>query len=305
MEIYYEGKDITGYVVPKRCIARDTCGDRCDSLEIEFENAEDWFRWGPQQDDRILVAHRGYDTGTLYLNTIVPENGKYRIWATSLPCAARRKESRSFADKTIEEIMRHCARSSGMEFRLYGVDGGTVIPYIQQNEESAAAFLRRLLMLEGATLKCINGAYVGIGIPWAQERAAHQSIEITPSQRGIDYTKTGKRLESYTVQTPYACATATDLSETGKRLTARSGEYPARDDIQAGRWARGLLLQHNRVCEVLRLRTEYNIGYTAMTRIDITGKTAATGAWLIEEAEHDFLGDASTVKLYRCISGIQ
>lgn len=305
MEIYYEGKNITDSVIPKKCIARDTCGERCDSLEIEFENAEDWIRWGPQQDDKILVTQDGYDTGTMYVNTVIPADGKYQVWATSLPCAARKKDYRSFAGKSIEEIMRQCAMSTGMDFRLFGVDKGTIIPYIQQNNESAAAFLHRLLMLEGATLKCVNGAYVAIGLLYAQERAAHQSIEITARQRGVDYTRNGAKLESYTIRTPYASATANDLSRTGQRLSAVTGKYPAVTDIQAGRWARGLLLQHNRGCECLRIRTEYNIGFTAMTRIDVGGSTDAAGQWLIEEVEHDLMERTSTVKLHRCVTTIQ
>ena len=304
MTIYYEDKDITGYVQVRKCIARDTCGERCDSLEVEFENAAGWYSWGPEEDDRILVTMNGYDTGLMYVNTVLPSDGKYRIIATSLPCKARRKEYRSFSGKTIEEILRTCAMASGMDYQIFGIDGATVIPYIQQENEGAAAFLNRLLTLEGATLKCVNGKYTAIGISYAQERAAHQSFNITADQRGADYRRSGAAAKNLTVKTPYAAATATDEAVPDTHIQMITGEYPALNDIQAGRWARGLLLQHNRQCERFTLESEFNIGLTAMTRIDITGGTDAAGAWLIDEAEHDFKNKTSTAKMVRCITTI-
>ena len=144
MEIYWQGKDVTDFVQVRKCVVRDTCGGRCDSLELEFENAAGWSKWGPEEDDKIIVSQNGYDTGTMYLNTVLPEDGIYRILATALPCVTRKKEYKSFIGKTIEEIMRACGMVTGMGFAVYGIDQKTVIPYIQQENESAAAFLCRL-----------------------------------------------------------------------------------------------------------------------------------------------------------------
>lgn len=304
MEIYYQGKDITGMVQVRKCIARDTSGGRCDSLEIEFDNAAGWYNWGPEEDDQIVVAYNGYDTGIMYLNTVLPEEGRFRILATALPCAARKKQYKSFAGKTIEEIMRSCGMASGMEFSIYGIDGQAVIPYIQQEDESAAAFLCRLLKYEGAVLKCVNGRYTAIGISYAQERPAHQTIEIGVKQAGTEYRRGGATYKSITIKTPYAEARAEDLLvvSTHAQITLN---LPARNDVQAGRWARGLLMHHNRQAETLSIESEFNPGFSAMTRIDITGGTDATGDWIISEAEHDFCNRKSTAKLYRCIYTIQ
>lgn len=305
MEVYYQGKDITGYVQVRQCIARDTCGGRCDSLEIEFENAAAWYRWGPEENDRILAALDGYDTGTLYVNTILPEDGRYRILATSLPPLARKKMNRSFAGKTVEDIMRSCAMASGMDYQIFGLDGKTVIPYIQQEDESVAAFLYRLLTLEGGTLKCVNGKYTAIGLLYAQERAAHQTIRITADQDGAEYRRSGATARSVTVRTPYAEARAVDDAVPSDHIQIVTGEYPAVNDIQAGRWARGLLLHKNRQCESFTLRFTFNAGLTAMTRIDITGDTDASGEWLVDEAEHDLINRRSTARLSRCVTTIR
>lgn len=306
MRIYYEGVDITEHdrVQVRSCTTRDTCGGRCDSLEIEFENSAAWYGWKPQEDDKIIVTNGSYNTGIMYLNTILPEEGRYRILATSLPCNARKKQYRSFIGKTIEEIMHACGVVTGMDFAVYGIDGKTVIPYIQQEYESSPAFLNRLLTWEGAKLKCVNGRYTAIGILFAQSREAHQTIEITPQQSGTQYKRCGVRTRSIAIKTPYCGATATDIDVSSAYEQITLG-LPARNDIQAGRWARGLLLDKNRQCESLTIESEFNPGLEAMTRIDVEGGTDADGQWLIEDVEHDLFNLSSKAKLYRCISTIQ
>ena len=305
MQIIYQGVDITDMVQVTRCVSRDTADNRCDSLDIEFENATGWYGWQPQEDDQIVVDQDGYDTGIMYLNTILPEDGRYRIYATALPCAAREKGWQSFIGNTIEEIMRICAVNCGMDYRIFGIDGKTVIPYIQRENEGCAAFLSRLLKLEGAVLKCINGNFTAIGIQFAQELVPHQTIEIMADQTGCEYTRCGKTLRSLTVSTPYGKATAEDTDVPTEHSSRTVSDVPAKDSAQAGRWAVGLLLHENRKCESLCVESEFNVGFTAMTRIDIEGGTDATGEWLIEEAEHDYINMKSTARMRRCIWSIQ
>lgn len=305
MQIFYEGCDISEWAQVKKCACYDTAGNRCDSLDIEFENADGWYRLGPKEDDRIEVSHDGYDTGTMYVNTMLPQDGGFRMIATSLPCAARAKGNMSFAGKTIEEIMRACAAASGMGYAIYGIDGETLVPYIQRVNEGCAAFLSRLLTLEGAALKCINGKYAAIGIRWAQARAAHQTIEVTANQQGMEYKRAGETYRILTLDTAYARASAEDTSVPIAHGGVTRGDAPARTQAQAGRWARGLLMDMNRRSESLSLSTTYNAGYTAMTRIDVTGSSDAVGEWLIGEARHDFMNLRSTVTMHRCLDSIQ
>ena len=305
MKIIYQGKDISQFVRVRSCVVRDSSGERCDSLKIQFENAGAWYRWGPEEDDQIRITHNDYDSGILYLNTIVPEDVRYNIQATSLPCKARQKENRSFAGKTVEEILRVCAMSSGMGFSLYGVDGGAVIPYILQENESAAKFLNRMLTLEGAVLKCINGKYAAIGIDYMQRQKAAQKLEITAKMKSSDYQRSGETIKALTIRTPYASATATDTAVPNGHTRIIRNDLPARNNLQAGRWARGTLLDFNRKCESVRIGSRFNSGFTAMTRVDITGGTDADGEWLIKEAEHDFINLSSTVVMHRCVTTIQ
>lgn len=304
MEILYQGVDITDMVQVKACASRDTSDNRCDSLDIEFENAAGWYVWEPSEDDQIIVSHNGYDTGVMYLNAVLPADGTFRIIATSLPGTARTKAYQSFTGKTIEEIMRVCAMSCGMGFEIYGISAGTVIPYIQRENEGCAAFLHRLLKMEGAALKCVNGKLVAIGYDYAQSLDPHLTIEVSADQPGVEYKRNAQSLYALTVKTPYAQATAIDLAVPTDR-GGRTVFCPARDNIQAGRWARALLYHKNSKAESLTIESAFNPGFTAMTRIDIESATDAAGEWLIQECRHDFFNLRSTAKLQRCISSIQ
>lgn len=311
MEIYFRGADggdyarIDSLVTVRECAVRDTCGPRCDSLEIEFENAAKWYAWGPKEDDEILIRQDGYSTGIMFLNTIVPEDGRYRIMATALPCKARRQEWKSYRNRTVEDILRSCATRTGMSFQTFGMDAKAIIPYIQQENESAAAFLRRFLELEGAVLKCVNGNYTAIGLEYAQKRNAHQTIHINPAQRGTEYKRSGAKIRTVTVKTPYGEATAVDLNAQSYHRDVTISQVPAMDDKQAGRWARNILRSRNLEYETLTIESSFNPGMEAMTRVDITGDTLATGEWIITDAEHDLFNRKTRTALKRCVDAIQ
>ena len=304
MRIVYQNTDITNMVQVKDCIVTDTCGSRCDSMDITFENAAGWYRWGPQEDDKIIVYSGKYDTGIMYVNTVLPEGGKYRIYATALPCAARRKGYKSYRNKSIEEIMRDCAMETGMDYQIFGIDGDLVIPYIQRNNESCAAFLFKLLKLEGASLKIVNGKYTAIGVAFAQERVAYKGFSIASDTPNVFYNRCGLTYKSLTVTTPYAEASAEDTAVDSNHIRAEIN-LPALDNVQAGRWARNKLLFINRQTESVSLQADFDDLITAMMRLDITGNTAATGEWIVDKAQHDLINGKTSVEALRVVRTIQ
>lgn len=104
MRLIYQGTDITDSVDIVSAVHRDVSDGRCDCLELTLDHATAWYGWGPQTDDTIQLTENGYSTGTLYLNTIVPEEDSFRILATAGKSSTRRKAWASYADKTLEDI---------------------------------------------------------------------------------------------------------------------------------------------------------------------------------------------------------
>lgn len=304
MHLFYEGTDITSDVDIVKCTHRDVSGGRCDSLEIELENAAAWYRWQPQRDDAIEVSRDGYSTGRLYLNSVMPEAGKYRIIATSMPSMARRKTYASYENIRLDDLVALCAAECDLDSALFGADADIVYRYLYRRKESAPAFLNRILGLEGSVLKTLNGRLTAISIEYAQNMKAAQTVSINASQAGTHYLRRdNKKMSGITLKTPYAEGGAED-SAASYGLREIYTNHPAIDNAQAGRWARGLLLANNRLAEELTVGMEFNSGLTAMARIDVDSATDANGEWLVDEVEHDFVNGSSKPKMLRCISTI-
>lgn len=304
MLIVYEGTDITSYIDVRKCVHRDVSGGRSDCAEIEFEHSERWFGWEPKIGETIRIIQDNYDSGILYLNTILPEGGRYRMLASSVSVKAGAARWQSFREMNLGDIMRACAAECGMDWGLYGVYDGYIYPYLLRRNEGCLSFLNRLMEREGAVLKCVNGKITGIGIEYAQSLDASQTITINSTQGGALYrNREAIKLASITLRTPYAQGSAIDAAAAG-RAEITISELPAADNLQAKRWARGLLMSRNRQAERLEIEMELNTSLTAMTRIDIDGNTPASGKWLVDEVEHDLQGKRSSVQLLRCMEKI-
>lgn len=98
MELYWMGKNITRFVNITGCEHRDFSGGKCDCLELTLDNASDWYRWGPREDDEVRVTDGPFDTGTLYLTAVLPTEGRYRLLATGV--SRRRAARRGRATRT-------------------------------------------------------------------------------------------------------------------------------------------------------------------------------------------------------------
>lgn len=304
MRILYENTDITDSVMVRACVVREACGERCDSLRIEFDGAGRWMRWAPEVGDRIRVTQDGYDSGELILNSVTPREGRYAIYAASLPVTARKKVWRSYCGMTVSEIAWIAANMSGMGARLYGMEDGAEIGYIEQEDESAPKFLNRLCRLEGAVLRCAGGKFHLVDLKYAQARKPSWAVELRADQAGTDYRREGMALRALTARSANAEATARDANVGEQHVWAVEDWPQIRTREQAGRWARGLLADRNRRSECLSIEVSFNPALTALARVDVTGGTDHDGEWIVEEAEHDLFGGWSTAKMRRCVTGI-
>lgn len=302
MEIFYENANITDKVIVCSAKCRDVSEGRCDSLDIVLDRAAAWHCWNPRPDDKIEVVHGGYSTGEMYVSTVLPEDGKYRILATAQKAAARRKCWGSFEGKTLEDIVGYCAAQCGMEYRIYGIDGKIRYPYLIRRNEGVSAFLSRIAKLEGAVLKNYSGRLTMIGIAAAQKIEPQETMQISAHQAGVTFQRTEMKYKTLTVKTPYATVSATDANGAERNSTVCN--LPVADKATAGRWARGLLLAHNRRAETMTLHTTFHGAWSAMVRIDVTGDTEASGEWIIDEVEHDFMENSSRAVLLRCVESV-
>ncbi len=105
-----------------------------------------------------------------------------------------------------------------------------------------------------------------------------------------------------TIDTPFGKGSARDGGATGQSVVI--SDLAVDSDAMAYRWARGILLAHNRQAEVLNIEMDFNPGYTAMVRIDVKSTTDAAGNWIIDNVEQNLLDGRTKAKMLRCVSTI-
>lgn len=299
LRLYYNGVDITRSVDILECTVRDVSRRESDCLNLLVDHAEKWFSWGVQKNDTLRITRSGYDTKTMYLNTLRPEDGRYRIYATGSKSVQNDPRWASYENRTLAAILGSCAGESGMGVKLCGVSGEILYEYLTREYMRAADFAEQLLNREGAVLKCMDGKYTAIGIEWAQKIGAKHQVNIGGERFETHYTdKRDMNWGAVEITTPFGSGKAGG----GKGNVARViTDLPVTSNAQAFRWARGILMNHNRQNEVLEIEMDFNPGYTAMVRIDVNSKTETGGQWIIDEVTHDLLHGSSKAILFRCI----
>jgi len=305
MELYWAGKDITRYVNILSCVHRDYSSGRADSVELVLDDAAAWYRWGPKEDDEVRVVSDGDDTGTMFLDTVIPDGDRFRIIATALRRDAARKCWKSYENTTIDALFGACAAECRMKAALWGVDGALAYRYILRQNEGAAAFLNRVGCMEGALVKAYGGAIRAVGLEAAQAMKPAAALKITTEQSGIRYERRMKsKLGVLTVKTPGAEVSARDgtAEEGNSEIVTR---VPAGGPAEAGRWARGLLRMRNRQAEEISMETELNTAMTAMVRVDVTGETDMAGRWIVDSAEHDLIDKRTRTRLLRVTDSVE
>ena len=301
--LIYEGKDITGSVMVAECVHRDASRGESDCLNITLERAKTWMGWNPKVNDSIRVKRNGYDSGVMYLNTIIPESGTFRMLATAIKSVNRPVKCASYTDMTLMQIMRLNAAECGMGARIYGAFGAGRYSYMIRDGETAAAFIDRLLTMEGAVFKAQGGDFIAIGIEYAQGVDAGNAVTLDMSKPGTRYVdRRSAKWAGVKIVSPLCSGSARDSAATGE--TRVFSNLPVRNYAEAKRWAKGLLIANNRQAEVLTIESTFNPGYTAMARVDVKGNDQLAGKWIVDSAEHDFIHDITRVDLLRCISTI-
>ena len=303
LRLFYNGKDITESVDILECFVRDVSRKESDCLNLLVDHAERWFTWGVQKNDTMRVTRSGYDTKTLYLNTIVPEEGAFRIYATGSRCAPFPAKWESYEKKTLGAIMGACAGEGGMGSQQNGISGGILYEYLLRENMSAPTFLEQLVNREGAVLKSLNGKFCAIGIGYAQGLKCMHTVQVGSKLAEAQYTdRRDQSWSSVTIDTPFGKGSAVDRGSDGKaRLLT---EITVDNDAQAKRWAKGILLCHNRQNEILTVEMDFNPGYTAMVRVNVDSRTETKGPWIVDEVEHDLVMGRTKAKLFRCITSI-
>lgn len=294
MEITYKNVNISKYVDVKSCVHWDNAGEACDLTDVIFENGAVWMGWDPKQGDRVSFDMDGYSTGKLYVHSVLPAGGCMRMLCSSLP-AYRQRKSECYENMNLLQIMNQCAAEMGMQAALYGVENYRY-KFLLRDDESACAFLERILKMENAALKAENGRLLGIGYEYLKQLEPVAEMELSLNDEGVTYRdENGKRWAALRAVSGCGEATAAAGGEGALKVMT----LPATTQEENYRWAKGLLYDNNRGTRQLLVRGIYTPGLTAMGIVNVTGEEAITGRWILQEVEHDFIRQKTTARLVK------
>lgn len=296
MRLYYQEKDITDRVevLEAKCHngIHEICG--CDIL---LNEAEKWYAWQPKIGDTIRLTDGKLDSGKMYLDSVMPQDGRFRLIGLATKMNRQAKAWQSFEKMTLSQIASQMAAESGLGLEMWGISGGYRYEWLVRKNETPIEFMQRLAMLEGGTLKLVDGKMTLISWDYARSLSPAMTYELR-ADNILSHWKIGAdRASAMTGWGLYGTAAA-QSGENGRRLRAY---LPAPDTATAKRWARGILLEKNSHVETVTLRVDFEHAATAMGRVNVIGGTDMDGAWLVRRVEHDYKRGISEEELIRCV----
>lgn len=301
MEINYQGVDITEKIIVKKCIVNDMSEGESDNAEIVMGNAANWYRWEPAYGDEIVISEGAKTFGRMFVTAVEPENGDYKMLCTAMRAGAMQRKNAVYRNLTISQIAGILASETDSGHKMYGIVDNKY-RCITRYDETAPALLERLARYEGAAFKVYNGNYLLISIGEAEKLEAVQTMELSPSvDRYMHIKYDSENYQKVTLIMPDGKTAVAEDASTASRKTITM-ESPTDDITTAQRWARGILMMHNRKAESIIISTELNMGLTACARIDISSAYDISGRWIISKVRHDLINRTSKLEMFRVVS---
>ncbi len=304
MQILLMNTDISGRYPVKALRTDDTDGCEQDACILEATGdlaARELL--GIRTDDFLEASEEGYTTGRLYIDAITEMDGVTTVYSRGMSAKGIEKGWSSFENVTLMELMHLAASELKMGYQQFGITDQKYERLIRKGE-TWIEFLRRLLRLEGAVLKCTDGKLTAVSIPWAQAQNPVRTYEITSETNGCLYTENFRAYRECILSGIDLQGKATDTAVPGDRQW-KPGDIQPQNAKQGKRWAQGELLAVNRMCSTLRLDLTFTPGIAAMSRVDITGMSITKGQWIVGRIEQDLIQKTSRMYLRPCITTIQ
>lgn len=247
LRVFVNGKDITSSIAVTFCIYEMYAEGEADSLEIRFADTKrEWAGWKPGKDgDTVKITDGVLNSGTLYIDTLKPENGSYTLRAYSVPKSGGNKKSRSFENISLPQLAAKIASDNKLEVKNYGVSD-LKYPYVQQRGQSDLAFLHERCKLAGASFLVFEKTLCLYDEKSMEARDAAKTLTLGPT---ADLTLSDDGQTSYSsariANAAYVGTGADSAVRTGRELVRTISETAA-TQADANRIGQSLLRNENK-----------------------------------------------------------
>lgn len=285
--VYYNDKDITKDISVHGCTYEMHADGQADCLSLDFaDTKKQWTNWRPgQKSDTIRITDGAVDSGKLYIDSLKPENGNYKLTAYSTPKSAFSVKSRSFSGLSLPQLASKIASEHGLSVKSYSAPE-TLAKYVQQRSKSDLAFLNDMCRVAGAAFVIFDGTICLYSQKAMESREASRTL--TPDKTD-DFSVSDNR------HSVYASCELSNATYTGKAAdTSIESGKSYRESVTAA-WATqaeanaaasAKLRELNRSGKTAELTTSTMRGLAAGSVVKLICK-GWTGSAFIYRIRHD------------------
>lgn len=271
IRVVYEGVDITSSVAIDRCVHDMYDAGQSDTLQIRFGDAGNlWDRWSPRNGHTIAVEYGSIKTGKMFVRLLRPENGRYTIHAMSAPPSAMQPRSKAWQKVRLLQIGREVASRHGLAFQSHGVTD-YLYDYILQDRQSDLAFLARRCALESCGFLIYDGTLVMYSLPYMEAMTPLELVTLGMDADTDFRDRSGDIYGACELERGqyYGRFKANNGSD---RVLIPEGAVSVGSNVEAARFARGLLRQHNQNAYTGHFWSEILPGYAPLSTIEIDAR---------------------------------
>ena len=304
IQITFKGTDITEDVSINRCWHDMYAAGRSDTLFLRVNDVDNmWDKWAPAVGDEIKVDYGAIGTGTMFLTSAIPKNGRYEITAQSAPATGFEKRDKAWRKARLLQIGAEIAGRNGLGFESYGVTD-QLYEYLLQSNESDFHFLHRRAQLEGCAFLVYDKKLVLYSESYMEGQAPSEVLEVT-EDGDYDYSDRRSELFGSCVVENGVYSGEYSASNGSTRLLKPAPTFQMGNAAEAVRFARGLLRAANKGCYCGYVRTPIMTGYAAASTVELKNVRAPSwdGAVIIDHLRNDYSQGKSKVFFRRPLEG--
>lgn len=295
LRVLINGKDITESISVAACIYEMHAEGEADSLAITFADTQkQWDKWKPSPEgDTVQITDGALDSGKMYLDSIKPENGKYKLAAYSTPKSAFSIQSRSFENLSLPQLAKKIAQENKLTVKLYDVPE-TQFKYSQQKGQNDLAFLQSTCKRAGVSFLVFDEALCLYGEKHIEKKEAAKTITLSANDKFTVTTDKHETFSKAELRNGKLTGTATDSNvKTGKiyRETVQAA-WASQADANAEATAKLRQLNKGGKRAEFTTSTQRQLAAGSVIKLECTGWS---GKAFIYRIRHDLLNKTSRI----------
>ena len=300
--VYVNDKDITNKIAVHACTYEMHAEGTADTLEIVFSDTKkEWDKWKPSdKGDTCRITDGAVDSGKMFISRIDPQNGTYKLTASSVPKTAYKVRSRSFNKLSLPQLAAKIAAEHKLKCKTYSVPE-TAVEYTAQQGISDLAFLQRECDRKGCSFLVFDGTLCVYSQSYIEGREPSKTLTPGISSSANVVSDAQSAYSSCELRNGTYTGTATDPAIHTDKIFRESvtDAWQSQADANAAAASRLRLLNKATQRAVLEMSTQRQLTAGSVFRLVCKGWA---GPAFIYRIRHDLLKKRSKIWVRKPLS---